>query len=375
MPRSIRWTRIHGFPHAFPRFIRRVRQLLLTLPALALVQCGDPTRPDQDSQPLQDVEFDRGKVRGIWLSAGFRNSVVYDLNNDAVAVGGDADGAVAWHGGETTHLRLLNPALAYGTAFGINDAGAIVGYSSNHATQWTRDGTARDLGLLPGALYSVATDISESGRVVGYDVDSSYRSRPLTWTFGPQAQVLPLLPGHVDGEATKVNDLGLIIGYSTDSFYVQHGVVWPGDGSILDLGPWRYLYGLNNRGVVVGADGYGGMGIPFLWTAAGGVVPIVGPDDCCGAAYDINDQGVIVGTFGPWGTGPVFWTRSLKKVQLVPPLGNALNISAVAINECGQMAGNWVHEWSGSFAFWWPTACVRPPDRGPGHNTTSTHRS
>ena len=99
--------------------------------------------------------------------------------------------------------------------------------------------------------------------------------RPTVLCLEPSRRVQALPYGNTSGAHDAINDSGLVAGNygGGDNFAyntaTQTAATWSttsGDGG--------WMYGISNSGTVVGTDIAGGTG--YLWTAAGGEVPLSG---------------------------------------------------------------------------------------------------
>ncbi len=244
-----------------------------------------------------------------------------------------------------------------GTAEAVNDQGQIVGGmggTPSGAFLW-QDGVVYDLGVLPGYTNSHAEDINESGQVVGYSINREGGCRPWVWTAAGGLVALSTLGGRC-ATARAINDNGDIVG---DAFLPGderlHAVMWK-SGVISDLQTFQEgnsaAWDVNNAGVAVGTY-WGGTGISFRWTAAGGMALIREPDvDRGNEALGINSSGLIVG-WGPpidrgpdparriknhayiWDAGVLQELGSLENPGAIFPIGSV----AIGVNDAGRVIG------------------------------------
>jgi probable HAF family extracellular repeat protein len=220
-----------------------------------------------------------------------------------------------------------------------------------HAVLWSPTGVIRDLGTLPGDISSFATGINDAGQVVGTSMSSgAARTRAFVWTeaggmVDPLLAVTPtaataganainrtgwiagwsgvkafrlspagvfqsfvVAAGDSSAQATAINDAGDAVGVSqaiySDFYYyyyysVPHAALWPATGGFVNLSALGgcvsvacEVYGLNNRGQVVGYSG----SHAFIWTQLGGFTDLgVLPRRNSSVARGVNDAGQVVG--------------------------------------------------------------------------------
>ena len=139
----------------------------------------------------------------------------------------------------------------------INNAGQVVGYvrenGVNHAALW-HDGTMTRLGALPTAGDCQANAINNLGQVVGYCVLADYVIHSFLWQAGEEMVDLGVLGGN-ETVAHDINDLGQVTGIVRTVRHRDHfAFIWQ-DGTFQTLGiRFASGYGINNAGVVAGAD-------------------------------------------------------------------------------------------------------------------------
>ena len=235
--------------------------------------------------------------------------------------------------GARTSLPPLPDGDASSTAW-ISDTGLIAGQARNglmdplipglpeiRAVLW-KNGDAIDLGTL-GGNESSAFSVNNRGQVVGLalnDIPDPFsffatQLRAFLWQQGAMQDLGTL--GGPEAWALFVNERGQVAGFSLTNDTVNPATGYPTqdpflweNGKMLDLGTlggtFAWLYGLNNRGQVVGASNLAGdpdclvffpyscQTHPFLWGR--GVLRDLGTlGGSFGVAEGINDSGEVVG--------------------------------------------------------------------------------
>lgn len=273
----------------------------------------------------------------VWGAAvGTANSAMADPFSPNCFFNCYATYAFVFHDGHLTNLGAL-PGASNSAAYGINDKGLVAGlsetgstdpatgYPEYHAVVW-RDRAIRDLGTLGGAV-SQAFALNDCGQVVGVaenDEPDQYAAglgpattwnwpvtnqlRAFLWEGGALEELGTL--GGDDAAAYFINRAGQVAGISytnttanaTTGLPTQDPFLWdPISHKMTDLGTLGgthgVVYGLNNRGQIVGNSNLAGDQTfhGFFWDR--GVMRDVGTlgGDISGALW-LNDAGDVVGT-------------------------------------------------------------------------------
>jgi probable HAF family extracellular repeat protein len=184
------------------------------------------------------------------------------------------------------------------------------------------------------ALNNHGQVVGESGSVDGTGVSAFTRNS------GGTIQALEGLPGGNYSQAFGVNDRGLIVGAS-DSSSTLRAVVWSLKGKTEEIGTLpgdvaSQAMGVNNRGQVVGYSS-GANGVHgFLWTKKDGMQGLRGLSvSDYTQALGINDLGDIVGISG---AHAVLWIPGQNATDLGMLPGDTTSF-AVAINNHEQVVG------------------------------------
>lgn len=202
-----------------------------------------------------------------------------------------------------------------GCATAINDNGEVVGDSGGGAFRWTATGGKVSLGILSTNTFAYA--VNNSGQVGGIaQIEPCNSSGPLIWNADGQIQGVDLLAyGSPDrmlchGRITGINDNGVavgVVGIETipRTILTIHGFMWSAASGVMDLGELDISVlhntearGINNQEQVVGTSN----GHAFLWTAENGMQDLNELLDESRAGWElvsalaINNLGQIVGS-------------------------------------------------------------------------------
>jgi hypothetical protein len=294
--------------------------------------------------------------------------------------------------------------------FGVSPTGIAVGRSlSNTGSQaftWTLNGGLVGLPNLAGRSYCVSNNANDNGIVVGTGATTAFGSGrlPVVWQNGVASQ-LPLPTGQTLGDANSVNASNVAVG-SVNAGSDQRGVIYNGgsatiitqtttNGSffltafgindsgrivgqgidpqnaarnveiVYDIGQTMAFevgalpghngalaFGVSNNGYVVGSSMQNqGLGSPFIWSEANGMVAIpLAPDTSLGQAEGVNSSGWVVGTDGGAFAVPFLYdgTNTYRLQDVIPgnsgwDLSMNTSSSAEAISENNIIVGTGVH--------------------------------
>jgi probable HAF family extracellular repeat protein len=192
------------------------------------------------------------------------------------------------------------PGASRSQAVAISDGGVIVGRSDggadSHATVWL-SGKPLDIGALLGSTSSGATDVNNRGQVTGLAQWGSH-SRAFVWEPGRIVDV-GALPGDEESVGVAINDSGQVVGISSDT---EKGTV---RGFLWDKGVMQELGVLPGSGIsyptTIGSHGVAaGLAIdftvrPILFSRDGiALLPSV-PGSVASFVYGMNQRGDVVG--------------------------------------------------------------------------------
>lgn len=306
-------------------------------------------------------------------------------------------------------LGVVNVGDSASQGFGMSPGGVATGRSFGNPTQafyWTDGGGLVGLPNLPTRPFGVGNDAADNGVVVGTGATTSFGSSPLPliWQSGLVSQ-LPLPVGETFGRANgvnaatvavgsvgsgsgergviysggnatiitaatptgctmttafKINDAGLVVGTGIDPNNAARNVGFVYDsilGQAFEVGALPGFNGalafdVSNAGHVVGSSMLNqGSGLPFVWTAGGGMVEIPLPaGTSTGSGRGVNAAGLVVGNAG--GVFSVPWlydgAQTHRLQDLVDPasgwdLSMNTSSSALGVSESGAIVGTGIH--------------------------------
>jgi uncharacterized membrane protein len=163
--------------------------------------------------------------------------------------------------------------------------------------------------LPPGAASSKLGDINNSGQIVGaYFDDEAVHSFVCDRRGGYTTFDFPGSPGTEVGVG-DINDRGQIVGFYSDGAGTYHSflrsrrgafisIQHPGESGTSPYGSGTAVYGINDRGVMVGAYAAGGTVHGFVRDPKGSFTTVDYPGAAETALSEINERGQIVGSAG-----------------------------------------------------------------------------
>jgi probable HAF family extracellular repeat protein len=262
---------------------------------------------------------------------------------------------------EPLDVRLLLSAsitdlgpLAGGNVTGVN-SGVVVGtkvvsVSQDEAFLINQSGVTDDLGSLSGFASSDGTGLNASGEIVGYAASSgSLGGDATTEGFLDINGTLTALGtfGGTSSEASGINASGQVVGWA-DTKSGQDAFLY-GAGQLQDLGGLPHATAsvataINDAGGIVGyssvGNGRGGGGITqnaFLYSQ--GTFTDLAAPNVSSIAYAINNPGQIVGEWNGAGSNAhaFLWDNGVMTDLGTLP-GEAVSL-AESINDSGQIVG------------------------------------
>ena len=295
--------------------------------------------------------------------------------------------------------------------FGMSLGGIAVGRSirtgGSQAFTWTLKGGIVGLPNFAGRNHAVANSANDSGVVVGTAATTLFGTSrlPVMWQNGAVSQ-LPLPPGETLGDANSVNASIVAVG-SVDAGISQRGVIYSGGnatvitqttptgsffltafgindsgrvvgqgidpnnaarnvGIVYDIGQnmafevgalpgfnGALAFGVSNTGYVVGSSMLNqGSGLPFIWSAQGGMVAVpLATGTSEGFARAVNSAGCVVGNDSSAFSIPFLYDgiNTYRLADLIPPnsgwdLSMNTSSSADGISDDGVIVGTGVHD-------------------------------
>jgi len=251
----------------------------------------------------------------ILAGLGASDNIAYGLHDDGWAVGSSRVNffmrPVRYQGGAASLLSwpgVVDPDGPMGEARAVNAAGVIAGtvmVGGTTAAIWNGANTQ----TLPGSAFSEGFALNSGGVVTGRTFDmASFTLLAYRWsTTAGTVTPLPSLGG-VTSEGHGINDQNVVVGDSMrTNTSSELAVLWPASGGLVELGTLggseSSARGINNHGQVVGyARTASGEYRAFLWESS--------------SMVDLN--------------------------TLLPPASGWVLVSANAINDAGQIAGEGV---------------------------------
>ncbi len=204
--------------------------------------------------------------------------------------------------------------------------------------------TVTDLGTLPGNSVSKASALNDAGEAAG--VSETPTAAIATMFSGGKATSISTLGSSVS-LANAINLSGEIAGwnsYNSSASFDPQAFLYS-NGSMKNINSPSLFpsgteaYGINNSGEVVGTGYLSASSFhAFLYTA--GKMTDIGPAGSLQASADaINNSGQIVGSYYlTSGSGGAFLYSNGKMTKL-PVAADASSVSALAINDNGEIAG------------------------------------
>ncbi len=268
-----------------------------------------------------------GQLTAMPELAGRANAVALGVNNAGVAVGtasttisGTAPLPVMWQNGTATQLAMPGN-FTVGRATAINNNGVAVGSvgggTSQVAAVYGSSGSTLVPQLSDGSGWMVsAQGINDSGLVIGagFDLNNQARNSALLYNLN----------------TGTLTDLGGVAG--------KNGAI---------------PFAISNGGQVVGASMQNqGDAVPFIWTAATGMVAIpLLAGTGYGSASGVNSSGWVVGSDGAQYSNPWLYANgSLYSIASLLPANSGWDFvantaaSATAISDNGTIVGTAYHD-------------------------------
>lgn len=298
-------------------------------------------------------------------SQGFR------ISSQGLATGrsfrSGATQAYSWskNGGTVGLPSLASPARAFSVGNGINDFGTVVGtgstttFGSSPLPLIWKNGVVSQLALPAGQTLGRANDVNDFDLAVG-SVNGGSLERASYYFGGTGTQITATTAqGYFMTTAYGVNNSSVIAGQGLDpnNAAINVGLVYDVNTGVLQsIGVLPGMtstiaFDISNGGHVVGSSSQNGAnGMPFLWTAGGGMTAIPLPVGTTqGSARGVNASGWTVGTASSAFAIPFLWdgNQTYRIQDLLPAnsgwdLATNTSSSALGISDNGYIVGTGV---------------------------------
>ncbi len=238
-------------------------------------------------------------------------------------------------------FRVSNNGIATGRTLGV----------SNQAYSWTEGGGFVPLPNEATRPFGVGNGVNDFGTVVGTGATTFFGSGalPLIWTGG-MVSALPLPAGQTLGRANDINNSGVAVG-SVNGGSLEAAVIYSGGSAsiittaAMDGSTIRTAFSINNGGLVVGFGvdpNNAARNVGSVYDSVADTLTEVGflPGRNGALAFDVSDAGHVVGaTMQNQGSGvPFIWTASGGMVEVPLPAG-ATQGGARGVNSNGWVVG------------------------------------
>jgi hypothetical protein len=240
--------------------------------------------------------------------------------------------------------------------FGVSTGNVAVGRSVRsggaQAFTWTLGGGIVGLPNLAGRAFCVSNGANNNGVVAGTCAASLFGTSrlPVIWQNGAVSQ-LPLPSGETLGDANDVNSAGVAVG-SVNSGSLQRGVIYGGVNATVITQTtsngsfFITAFGVNDSGRVVGQGidpTNAARNVGIVYDIGGSSAFEVGalPDANGALAFAVSNTGYVVGSsMMNQGSGmPFIWSQAGGMVP-IPLASGTTQGSARAVNSAGWTVGN-----------------------------------
>lgn len=334
--------------------------VLQTVPALGQKSDLAPTGSPAPQYQIYDIGF---------VLTGDVNSQGFGASPGGIGVGRSirtgASQAFRWTlGGGIVGLPNLS-GRPFCVSNAANDSGTVAGtcsttlFGSSRLPVVWQNGVVSQLPMPAGETLGDANDVNSSGVAVG-SVNGGSLQKAVYYSGGTATYISQTTAGgSFFVTAFGINDSGRIIGTGIDPANAARnvGMVYDiGAGSATEVGALPGMngalaFGISNAGHVVGSSMLNqGSGTPFIWTQAGGIVPIPFPAGTTqGSARAVNSSGWAVGTASSAFAIPFLYDGSTtyRLADLIPQgtgwdLSTNTSSSALGISEGNIIIGTGV---------------------------------
>jgi hypothetical protein len=224
-----------------------------------------------------------------------------------------------------------------------------------------QNGVVSQLPLPVGQTLGDANSVNASAVAVG-SVNAGSDQRGVIYNGGSATIITQTTAnGGFFLTAFGINDAGRVVGQGIDPQNAARnvGIVYDiGQGMAFEVGALpgnngALAFGVSNNGYVVGSSMQNqGLGLPFVWSEANGMVAIpLAFGTSLGQAEGVNSSGWVVGTDGGGFAVPFLYdgTNTYRLQDLIPgnsgwDLSMNTSSSAQGISESGVIVGTGVHD-------------------------------
>lgn len=272
------------------------------------------------------------------------------VNEAGTALGVWYDSTYAAHGfifsgGTTTVFDVPKALSTY--PMGIDAKGEIVGTyldasHNSHGFLRTTKGKFTTVDL-PNSGYTGLTGINDKGVAVGVGQDQAGYGEVFTYANGVFTTIID---NQMSPTPTSISSKGAVAGYYAPPHSYETAFLYA-NGAVTTLPITAYnfaaSFGVNSHNVVVGQAATGGTEYGFIYNGKS-KIKYVGPNGSTDSFnLGINDKGVIAGVSYPndGSYNSVGYTYE-KGVFSILSITGEKDVSANAINDAGQVLGNYV---------------------------------
>lgn len=255
-------------------------------------------------------------------------------------------------------IGVIEVGGAASQGLGASTGGIAVGRSFNaafNASQgftWTLASGLVGLPNLSGRNFCVSNSANDNGMVVGTGATSSFGSGrlPVVWQNGVVSQ-LPLPSGQTLGDANHVNASGVAVG-SVNSGISQRAVIYSGGSAAIVTQTtsggsyFTTAYGINDSGRIVGPgidpnNAARNVGMVYDIGSSSAVEVGALPDANGAIAFGVSNSGFVTGSsMMNQGSGlPFVWSAASGMVAIPLAIGTSQG-SGRAVNSAGWVVGN-----------------------------------
>jgi hypothetical protein len=256
---------------------------------------------------------------------------------------------------------------SYCVSNSANDNGIVVGtgattvFGSGRLPVIWQNGVVSQLPLPVGQTLGDANSVNASAVAVG-SVNAGSDQRGVIYNGGSATIITQTTAnGGFFLTAFGINDAGRVVGQGIDPQNAARnvGIVYDiGQGMAFEVGALpgnngALAFGVSNNGYVVGSSMQNqGLGLPFVWSEANGMVAIpLAFGTSLGQAEGVNSSGWVVGTDGGAFAVPFLYDgiNTYRLQDLIPgnsgwDLSMNTSSSAQGISESGVIVGTGVHD-------------------------------